>query len=112
MVICFVCQKSACDATIKKHGVQSLLSASILRDDTENEIMLRSVENITMHSACYKKYADKREAELFKRRQQKYDAFLSTSMPSIPIEEEVSSSFNLKSYCLFCSITKLSTYWE
>ncbi|CAL1672736.1 unnamed protein product [Lasius platythorax] len=100
MTNCFVCgerTKERYELCVKKRGVETLLSASIARGDEEHERMLRTVDSVGMHPACYKDYADKRSGT--KRRHSHETSRVSSS--STTVEPQVPPIFDFKNCCLF-----------
>lgn len=89
--------------TVKKRGVQSLLSASVIRGDKEHERMLKIVDSVVMHPACQKNYANKKLAEISKRKSDGTGSSSPASSSSTPpIVLQVPPSFDFANYCFVC----------
>ena len=94
---CFICKKPPIKDiyVAKKRAVQTLLAASVKRGHEEHQRMLQSVDSVSVHSACYKKYGSERLASCASRR--------SESASGEPEEQpQLIPGFDLENKCLFC----------
>lgn len=82
----------------KKRSVQTLLAASVKRGREEHQRMLQSVDSVSVHSACYKKYGNERLASCASRRSES-----ASEEPEEPEEQpQLIPGFDFENKCLFC----------
>lgn len=96
---CFICKKPLIEDiyVAKKRAVQTLLAASVKRGRVEHQHMLQSIDSVSVHSSCYKKYGNQRLASFASRRSE------SASEEPEPEEQlQVIPTFDFKNRCLFC----------
>lgn len=97
---CFICKKPLVEDiyVAKKRAVQTLLAASVKRGCVEHQQMLESVDSVSVHNSCYKKYGNQRLASLASRRSQ------SPCVEPEPEQQiEWTPTFDFKNRCLFCA---------
>ena len=96
---CFICgiPLSDGDTVTVERGIQSIIHASICRNDGHIE-HLKNVRSVTVHTNCRKNYRSKNSIAGFKRRQE-------TDVPSTyqcsPRKKRI-GSFSFKEFCFIC----------
>lgn len=95
---CFFCYEdvhTGPNRVIKSKGIQSVITASLSRDDEKHKI-LTSVDNIKAHDACYKSYVSQSNISAAKKRKR------SEENANIPSSSKQRVFFNYEELCIIC----------
>lgn len=95
--ICFICEDPLGEqetSTVKRKGIETLISASKERKDRKSEkYVLQSKESVIIHAKCYKSYINAKSIRACLRRSEE-------STPSSSTRR--SQKFEFEGLCLFC----------